>query len=297
MVVLFVVGMMVSMVPFPMDEVEGAPNPIPLLTISMLEEVVEIPVHDAYPTIIVIGGQVTIEKGCMERVLLQLEATIDDCWPVTVEPRTMPFINPGSQRFILTIIVPPKSSVDVRTLTVSGFSKAPGTGPITAVVESPLVPLELYASTVEVKGSPCKVGADGYATFSVRIWNLGNVNDTYRLDLTSDSLPILDWDAPSFLTVPYRSSAETAFTVRYEGSEGPSRLMPSELTITSIQTGEKDDPSSTQMWVYDEEPVIGKVFDTEVTLGMMVLILQFGIVIPVLIAYRWWSRGKSDESQ
>jgi hypothetical protein len=39
------------------------------------------------------------------------------------------------------------------------------------------------------------------------------------------------------------------------------------------------------------------VFDLEISLGMIVLILQFCVVIPILLAYRLWSRSRGDGSE
>ncbi len=299
MILLLVVVVMMSTFPLALDVAGAAPNPIPITTVNLDVDMLELKAYPYSASIAIINGNVSVEK-CqgLERVIVELTYDLDVGWPVWIKPRTIPFINPGDQPFQVFVIIPPDHEPFNGKLTVKGVARAPGHGPQMGKDDCSIKLSPIYLSMLEVNGSQCVKGEDGEARFPVRVWNLGTAEDTYLLDLVSSGTPIENWDGSVEIVLAPRSFVETNITVHYEEARYPSQIWSAELTIRSSLTHDQDvpsnyyvgDPSSTELWVYDEGPAMGPILGIDMSAGMTVMIFQFAILVSVLVIYSRRSR-------
>jgi len=94
------------------------------MSVSLFPAQLDAKVTESQDGAVTFGGNLTIEKPQgIERVTVTL--TADCTWPVVVSPQTIPFINPGTQRFQLTVIVPGGTPVSSATVTVYARAESP----------------------------------------------------------------------------------------------------------------------------------------------------------------------------
>jgi hypothetical protein len=258
-------------------------------------DVYEVKVLPYNSTRIVIGCDLTVERlQCIERKVARITGALDDGWPFDISPSTIPFINPGTQRFHVQVTIPPGVSTNPRNLTLTVSVSAPGISPFMATTSCLIIPTPIYIGNVEPIGSPCIVGEDGSARFPVRIWNTGNTEDVYSIALKTSRTPVESWDGPSEVEVPPRSFVETNITLRYQEPKYPDQIWSAELTINSSQAPEGNaqpihyvgDPSSTALLVFDPGPAIGPILGLDMSAGMTVFIIQMALLFTVLVIYR-----------
>ena len=273
------------------DEGEAAPNPIPLSTVSFDSDIYRVMARPHSPSMVIMYCNVTVEKACIERVVVHLTGEMNSDWPFEIKPATIPFLNPGFQKFVVKVIVPPGASYQFREFTVSATVKAPGLARYVSSSSCLIIPKPLYTSYVEPVGSPCVVGEDGKAMFSVRVWNTGTIEDVYSIDLSSRSMPLRGWDCPVELVVPPRSFIETDIKIDYKEPILPCQLWKVDLILISgnssaaaetvmCYTGET---ASRELMVYDQGPPIGPIFDLPPVIT--VFIIQLAILVSVLVIY------------
>ena len=150
------------------EETEAAPNPIPILSLSLYPTQLQAKVTQSQLGAVTFGGNATVEKiSGIERVTVTLQAVVQTGWPVVISPQTIPFINPDTVRFTVTVIVPPAtSSLLTGNVMVTGSAKAPGLSPV-------------VASLREVK--------PGELTYNVvNVYNDGNGQDTFELEIENN---------------------------------------------------------------------------------------------------------------
>jgi len=296
MILLLVVVVMMSTFPLALDAAEAAPNPIPLSTVSFDSDIYRVMARPHSPSMVIMYCNVTVEKACIERVVVHLTGEMNSDWPFEIIPATIPFINPGSQKFVVKVIVPPSASYQFREFTVSATVKASGLARYVSCSSCLIIPKPLYTSYVEPVGSPCVVGEDGKAMFSVRVWNTGTIEDVYSIDLSSRSMPLRGWDCPVELVVPPRTFIETDITVEYKEPILPCQIWTVDLILISGNSSAAADtamyyigePASRELMVYDQGPPIGPIFDLPPVIT--VFIIQRAILVSVLVIYSRRSR-------
>ena len=292
MILLLVVVVMMSTFPLALDEAEAAPNPIPLATVWFDSDIYRARVLPYSPTLVVMYGNVTVEKSCgIERVVVHLAGESDSGWPFEIRPAKIPFINPSTQRFTVVMTIPPGASYQMREFTVSATVKSPGLAMYVSSSSCLIVPKPVYTSYVEPIGSPCDVGEDGKAMFSVRVWNTGTIEDVYSIDLSFRGMPLRGWDCPVELVVPPRTFIETTITVDYREPNLPCQIWTVDLILISRNSSVAaetvmcyiGEPASRELMVYDQGPPLSPIFDMPP--AMTVLIIQLAILVSVLVIY------------
>jgi hypothetical protein len=273
---------------------EGAgatPYPIPLSSVSMESDVYHVPSHPHSPSLIEIPCTLTVEKACMERVFVILNADIDVGWPVMVHPSKMVFINPRSQTFTVCVIVPPKVALSSANLTLTSFLKSPGLAILVTNTTCRIVPSPIFKSIVEPIGSHCVVGEGGSARFPIRILNTGTAEDVYTIDLSSDDLSLEDWKPHDGVTVHPGSYLEANLTVEYTEPERSGGIRHIDLQLmsgNSSNTGGNTSsyvglPGSVELFLYFPRPIIGPF--PGLSPLTVVLLIQLACLVSVLAAY------------
>jgi len=170
------------------EEVEAAPNPIPILSLSLFPSALQAKVTQAQLGAVTFGGNATVEKmQGIERVTVTLTAVVNTGWPVVLSPQTIPFINPGTVKFQVTVIVPPAtSSLLVGNVIVNGQAKAPLISPVVAAASAVVTVSQYFKLRIEAE-QPLRQVKPGELTYNVvNVYNDGNGQDTFELEIENN---------------------------------------------------------------------------------------------------------------
>lgn len=177
------------LVPAPViEEAEAAPNPIPILSLSLYPTQLQAKVTQSQLGAVTFGGNATVEKiSGIERVTVTLQAVVQTGWPVVISPQTIPFINPDTVRFTVTVIVPPAtSSLLTGNVMVTGSAKAPGLSPVVASASGVVTVAQYFKLRIEAE-SPLREVKPGELTYNVvNVYNDGNGQDTFELEIENN---------------------------------------------------------------------------------------------------------------
>jgi hypothetical protein len=171
-----------------MEEADAAPNPIPILSLSLFPSQLQAKVTQSQLGAVTFGGNATVEKiQGIERVTVTLQAVVNTGWPVVLSPQTIPFINPRTERFQVTVIVPPAtSSLITGNVIVTGSAKAPGLAPIVASASAVVTVAQYFKLRIEAE-APLREVKPGEITFNVvNVYNDGNGQDTFELEIENN---------------------------------------------------------------------------------------------------------------
>ena len=171
------------------------------------------------------GGNVTVEKvQGVARVTVTLDADTDRGWPVVWSPQTMVFINPGTQRFTVTVIVPLGTPPSVGTVTAVAQADSPIWSE-TETTEARVNVIQFYEYETWIDGTVGNGIPGGSISGELVIYNNGTGEDTYLIALEDVPDVVTSWDVPESVTIPSKMEMEVEFTfaldddydVPYEG--------------------------------------------------------------------------------
>ena len=170
------------------EEAEGAPNPIPILSLSLFPSQLQATVTQSQLGAVTFGGNATVDKiQGIERVTVTLQAVVNTGWPVVISPTTIAFIAPRTQRFSVTVIVPPaQSSLITGSVIVTGTAKVPGLTPIVSQAQGVVTVAQYFKMRIEAE-APLREVKPGEITFNVvNVYNDGNGQDTFELEIENN---------------------------------------------------------------------------------------------------------------
>lgn len=161
-----------------------------------------------------ISGNVTIEKPQgVERVTVSLTMECENGWETALSPQTMVFINPGSQRFQLSIETPGGSNVTTAQFHVYGHASSLIWEDDQSVSGSVKV-LQYYKLRIEVK-APLSVPEPGESVKGkLLVFNDGNGDDTLQISVVDTPKEITDWTfGQDGQTIPPSLYGEFSYTL------------------------------------------------------------------------------------
>jgi len=88
------------------EDVEAAPNPIPIVSLSLFPTQQEAKVDHGQGDTVQFGGNCTVEQMQFVTSTVTLTATVNEGWAVTLSPQTLVFPNPGTLKFTVLVTVP-----------------------------------------------------------------------------------------------------------------------------------------------------------------------------------------------
>jgi hypothetical protein len=166
------------------DDKPAAPNPIPKLSQSIYPTQLQAEVTQSQLGKVTFGGNATVEQMMFMDSTVTLTAVVNTGWPVILNPQTMKFKGPGTQRFTLSIIVPPAtSSLVTGNVIVSGACKAPGLSPVVASAGAVVTIKQYFKIRVESSEPSATVKSGETAKIEIEIYNDGNGPATFRLTI------------------------------------------------------------------------------------------------------------------
>ncbi len=170
------------------EDAEAAPNPIPILSLSLFPSQLQAKVTQSQLGAVTFGGNATVEKmPNVQRVTVTLQAIVNTGWPVVISPQTIAYVNPRTERFTVSVIVPPAtSSLITGNVIVSGSAKAPGLSPVVASASAVVTVAQYFKLRIEAE-SPLREVKPGEITFNVvNVYNDGNGQDTFELEIENN---------------------------------------------------------------------------------------------------------------
>ena len=87
-------------------EVEAAPNPIPIVTLSLYPSMLEAKVSQGSGETVTFGGNCTVEQMSFMTNEVSFVGTVNKGWAIQISPGTLTFNNPGTKRFSVYVTVP-----------------------------------------------------------------------------------------------------------------------------------------------------------------------------------------------
>lgn len=205
-------------------------------------------VNYAAPTVskldeVTFRGNVTIEKPQgVERVTVTLSASCNRGWPTTISPQTIPFINPGTERFSLKVIVPPATQVMEAGVTVTARAHSP-IWDDEQQASCRVVVLQYFKMDI-LSYSPTQDGkAGGSVAGSIVINNSGNDEDTFSIDIVKLPKEIKSVTlSQEAITIPFGFYDEIDFTLFISediGSIMDSKVITILFEVTSLGAKEE----------------------------------------------------------
>ena len=192
--VLLLVGVLLfTTVPLVSDEAEAAPNPIPMATVWFDSDVYHVTVRPYSLSLAVMHGNITVEKACGSRVWVNLRGESDTGWGFEIRPARLVFVNPMTQRFTVTVTIPPGAPPVDSEFSLTASVETWGLACYTVTNSCRIVTEPFYTSRIEPVGSPCVVGEDGEARLKVRMRNTGTIGDQYVLKMSPQRMPEERW--------------------------------------------------------------------------------------------------------
>ena len=199
LVIILMAGMLAGphlAIPSITEEADASANPIPIVSIQLTPSQMQAHITDSQIGAVSFAGTVTVDKiPAIERLIVTLTAGVDTGWPWVISPMTMPFVNPGSRQFQVTVIVPPStSSLIIGTVMVTGSAKVTGMAPIISTANGVVTVAQFFKLRLETE-SPLREVAPGDVTYNlVNVFNDGNSIDTIEVEIENiKELVDADW--------------------------------------------------------------------------------------------------------
>jgi hypothetical protein len=198
-----------------LTEPASADLPMHSLEVSLFpSELTAKPTEDALGAV-TFGGNLTVEKPQgVERVTVTLSGSISSGWPLVITPQTIAFINPRTERFQATVIVPPGTLASAQgVLTVTAVAKSPIWDDEATAVATVRVDqyLKMNVTLLDVSDNVVEKGGTFIGKF--RINNTGNGLDTFIVEIVKGNDLLQSWDLPDPLMIPPGQFAEVSFSL------------------------------------------------------------------------------------
>ncbi len=186
--------------------------PLHSLHVSLYPDSLDAKITNTQLGAVTFGGNLTVEKPQgVERVTVTLVADTDKGWPVVISPSTIPFINPDTVRFTVTVIVPPDTPPSVGTVTVTAQAKSPIWSE-TETAEARVNVIQYYEYVTWIDGTLGEGVPGGSISGELIIFNNGTGEDTFLITLDDVPDMVTNLDVPESVTVPSKMVMEVQFT-------------------------------------------------------------------------------------
>ena len=296
---LIILGVALALSLITSDDTAYADTPFHSLGISLFPAELTAELSETQLGVVTFGGNVTVEKPqAIAMVTVSLTAECGRGWPVVRSPHTFEFINAGTQRFQVTVIVPPGTLASSATVTVyahaeSTIWEADETTSV-SVHAGQFIQMDVWTD------------ADKYDTGDGRtvigklfINNSGNGEDSFRIEMENDPSAVSGFDVYegvpalpfTILEITFTVHISEDFDVPFEGE-----FVTVNIKVTSIAAESSDTPvSKTHPIIINIQGLqksLEEDWPTYVAYGVVGTLAVVGVVRIVR-----WRRGKvEDES-
>ena len=295
--VLIVLGVALALFLITSDDTAYAETPFHSLGISLFPAELTAELSETQLGAVTFGGNVTVEKPqAIAMVTVSMSSECGRGWPTVQSPQTMEFINPGTQRFQVTVIVPPGTLVSSASVTVYAHA------------ESTIWEADESASATVRVGQFIEMDvwtdADKYDTGDGRtvigklfINNSGNGEDSFRIEMENDPSAVSGFDVYegvpalpfTILEVTFTVHISEDFDVPFEGE-----FITVNIKVTSIAAESSDKPvSKTHPIIINVQGLQNSLeedWPTYVAYGVVGTLAVVGVV-----RFVRWRRGKRED--
>lgn len=159
-------------------EIETAPA----LSISLSPLVLEATVSESSMGQAEFNGTVTVDKRADQNVTVQLTATADNRWQVSLSPSRMVLTSSSSQNFSVIVRVPQATPAAAGRLRIEARATGEGydlhAGANATVTVRPYIRVMIESDVPYVELAP-----GGTARFTMKVWNNGNSIDSFNISI------------------------------------------------------------------------------------------------------------------
>jgi len=136
-IVLLLIGSLVVPIMGTSDKAEAAPNPIPIVSLSLSPSQKRATVDHTQGATVSFDGMCTVEQMEFISSTVTLTASVNEGWSISISPDSVIFSNSGSADFVVSVIVPPgaEGGKDVGVI-VTASCKVPVLQPSKATASS-----------------------------------------------------------------------------------------------------------------------------------------------------------------
>lgn len=277
----------------PSSEAEAAPNPIPIVSVSLYPSHQEAKVDRSEGDTVSFGGNCTVEQMQFITSTVTLTCVVDENWSIILSTETMTFTNPGTKRFTVYVSVPPGVPDGKRaSVLVTASCKVPWLSPVVSSCSAAIeVENTSPTPTWDIKIHDPQPG-EIYTTDDIMIsgtvsYNLGNISAVevkvctgQWFVATGTSEWTIDYDC-SFL-----DDGEHSIYVR--ARSGEDNVSPTtEIKVIQDRSADNTDPSDGQAVPDDADQE--RMGHTTYLLAGIIIIGGLGI------GYWYYNRRQRDE--
>ncbi len=261
------------------DDRPTAPNPIPILSLSLFPSQLQAEVTQSQMGTVTFGGNATVEQLFFQDSTVTLQAVVNAGWPVKVDPTTIFFKGPGTERFQVTVIIPPgTSSLTVGHVITTGSCKAPGLSPTVATAQGVVTVKQYHKIRIESEEPQKRVSSGDTAEFEIFIYNDGNGPATFKLtvlDMPKDIKVELDNDEYSL----QEDQFARVFVKVTPGGRAPAGEHVIGIRVEAFNS-QGDDPDSTTFNVTAVVPSMASEIGYPTIAG---LVIVAGVIVAVVV--------------
>ena len=295
--ILIVLGVALALFHITSDDSVYADTPFHSLHISLFPAALTAELTETQLGAVTFGGNVTVEKPqAIAMVTVSMSSECGRGWPAVQSPQTMEFINPGTQRFQVTVIVPPGTLVSSASVTV--YAHAESTIWEADESASAIVRVGQFI-TMDVWTDADKYDTEGGRTVIGKLFinNSGNGEDSFRIEMENDPSAISGFDVYegvpalpfTILEVTFTVHISEDFDVPFEGE-----FITVNIKVTSIAAESSDTPvSKTHPIIINIQGLqksLEEEWPTYIAYGVVGTLAVVGVVRIVR-----WRRGKGED--
>ncbi len=274
-----------------------ADTPFHALYISLFPEMLTAEPTESELGAVTFGGNVTVDKPqAIAMVTVTLTSECGRGWPVVHSPQTMKFNNAGTQRFQVTVIVPPATPVSSATVTVHAHAESTiweaDESASASVRVGQFIHMDIWTDSDKYE-----TGDGLMVNGKLFINNSGNGEDSFRIEMENDPAAVSSFDVNEGVIVPPFTLLEVWFTVHInEEFDVPfeGEFITVVIKATSISAESKDLLySKTHRIVIEIEGLqqsLEKDWPTYVAYGVAGVL----VVVAAVFIVRW-RRGKGED--
>lgn len=200
------------------DEVEAIP--LHSMEISLHPKELFAELTNTQLGVVTYGGNVTIERPLgIDEVEVSLTADCTRGWPTVISPTTLVFTESGTERFTVTVIVPPATPPVSGTVTATAVAHSQ-IWDETAYAEATASVLQYYQFRIWIDGNTGEGTPGGTIGGTITIFNNGTGEDRFLISLES-APDMISVDVENSISIPSKFEMDVQFTLTISDDYDP----------------------------------------------------------------------------
>jgi uncharacterized membrane protein len=257
-------------------------GPVPVLSLSLFPSQLQAQVSQSQLGAVTFGGNATVEQMRIMTSTVTLTVVCNTGWPTVLSPQTIEFTGSGTERFQVTVIVPPATSAMLTgNVIVTGQCKAPGLAPVVAAA-SAVVTVAAY-QLARIISSDGEVTVDGgeEKDIKVQVWNDGNSEAQMRIFVVNKPKEI----RVSFSETEFRVQQDENHTITVTVGATPSAESGSYLMGLVVEADTRDGGTE-QVASYNLSVYVPSLKSKLGVSGINTIIIVVIVVVGVVVLWR-----------